>query len=201
LEVILVTNFSISFHWYLFLEHIPVLWFCLQDVTLKYIEVKSSTSEHPSDAAHGSHALAVTPVAPNVQVESAAGTTASESGSRVGTADGNSTEKLTAQENSNCVSNPTQNPELETAASSSAKTSIGRQEKERIDAEEAQRENVVEKETNSDTQKQDDAKEPTTPAGAAAAAVTGEGDIAGPTEDGKEMDRHSRESSLERVSI
>jgi hypothetical protein len=213
LEVILVTNCDTSFHQYLFLEHnkcqtdtqvrctFQTLFFgfYLQDVTLKYIEIKSSTSEHPTDAAHGSHAPAVASQVPTVQIEPAVATIASESGSGVRTADSSSAEKLTAQENSNSVSKPIQNPELETAASSSAETMTGRQEKERNDAEEVKRGRMVEKQTNSDAQKQDGAREPTTPDGVAA-AVTEEGDNTGPTEDGKE-DKRSRESSLERVII
>lgn len=192
----------------------PVLWFYLQDVTLKYIEIKSSTSEQPRDAAHGNHAPAVAPQVPDVQVEPAGPTTAFESRSGVResvvhelvasrTADGNSGDKVAAQENSNNVSKPMQNSELETVASSSAEAMTGRQEKEGNDAEEVKRGNVVEKQTKSDAREQDSSGEPTSQIGAATTSVvvTEKGDNTGPTGDGKEKDKLSRESSLERVSI
>ncbi|KDQ71505.1 hypothetical protein L798_11867 [Zootermopsis nevadensis] len=170
----------------------------LRDVTLKYIEIKSSTSEHPTDTAHGRHAPAVTPQVVDARVEPAAVTVASETGNGVSTVESSSADRLSAREESNSVSKPIQNPELGIAASCLAETISDGQEKKGNDTEELKRGSLVEKQADSDAQKQDCAGEATTPAeAAAAAAMIGGGDITGPAEDGKEKDRHSQESSLE----
>jgi hypothetical protein len=186
--------------------HVPLFYF--QDVTLKYIEVNSSTSQHFNDAANGIRAPAVTQEVPNAEIESVV---TSEAGSRARkpfvnelvasrTEDSSSAEKSTAQDNSDSLSKPLQNSGLEAAASSSAEPiRTSAQEKNQLEEEGSHVGRVVDRQTELDPLVQDSAGEPASQVGLV--AVTEKGDITGQMGDRKEKDGRLRESSLERVSI
>lgn len=179
-------------------------------MTLKYIELKSSSSDHPSKATQQ-----VVHV-PNMQTEPVVATTALEAGSAAGkvavhelatlrTADGSSAEKLTAQEDCDSISKLIQDSELEKASGSAEPMVTCTQDKEESSKEQQlekkgnlKTRSVVGEQTKSDAQKQGSAGESTTETGAAVTEKSD--DVTGQMEDTAERDKHSRDSSLERVS-
>jgi hypothetical protein len=192
---------------------LQVMFVCLfdpQDVTLKYIEVNSSRSQH-TNATNGIHAPAVAPQVHNMETESAV---TSDVGSRATqsfvhelvasrTEDGGSLEKPAAQENSDSLSKPLQNSGLDSAASDSREPmrTAAAQEKNQLEEEEGSHVGrVVDRQTDLDPPVQvDNAGEPACHIGLV--SVTETGDITGQIRESKEKDGHLRESSLERVSI
>jgi hypothetical protein len=189
-----------------------VCLFDLQDVTLKYIEVNSSRSQHISDASNGIHAPVVAPQVHNVETESAVSL---EVGSRAThsfvqeliasrTEDSSSAEKPAAQENSDSLSKPSQNSGLEASVSDLSKPmrTAAAQEKHQLEEEEGGSHvgRVVDRQTDLGPPVQvDSAGEPVCHIGLV--SVTRSSDITGQTGESKEKHGCLRESSLERVSL
>jgi hypothetical protein len=183
----------------------------LQDVTLKYIEVNSSRSQHTNDAANDIHTPVVAAQVHNVETESPVtlevGSRATQSfvqeliASR--TVDSGSAGKPSGQENSDSLSKPSQNSGLEAAASDSSEPmrTAAAQEKNQLEEEEGSHVGrVVDKQADVDPPVQvGSAGEPACQIGLV--SVTERDDITGQMGESKEKNGCLRESSLERVSL
>ncbi|XP_023724326.1 uncharacterized protein LOC111873650 [Cryptotermes secundus] len=180
----------------------------IRDVTVKYIEVNSSRSQHANDAVNGIHAPVVTT---GSAVTSEVGRRAAQASVHEPVAPmvegGGSAKKPGAQEDSDCLSKSLQNSGLEAAVSDSSEPmrTAAAQEKNQLEEEEEEGEeeegshvgSVVDRQTDLDPPVQvDNAGEPTRHI--RLVPVTEMDDFTDQMEESKEKDGRLRESSLER---